>query len=281
MGWTRERITEVARRTGYPVVEAWSGHNQGTMGVVYGPMLHHTGTPVSAPGDYPTLRIVRDGRPDLPNSLCMYGLGRSGTIYLINDKISWHAGAGNWNGVTDGNGHFAGIEGESSGGGEWTPAQVDAYERLVASILLEAGRNTDWMPRHANFALPPGRKSDTAGLDMNAFRAKVAGYLANPGSITKNGDDDLPSVQEVWQYPIGLRDANGQLTGEARSAELILADVRGFADRAVAAIVNAILDASIDRTDQGKPPTTLRAQLAWEDAHVDAIIATVKAQLRP
>lgn len=185
MGWSRDTIKKVAVRTGYPVIEAWSGHNQGAMGTIYGPMLHHTGTSASTPGDYPTLRIVRDGRPGLENSLCMYGLGKSGTIYLINDKISWHAGAGSWNGVTDGNGHFAGIEAE--GPGTWSAAQLDSYQKLVASILIEAGRDINWMPTHAQFALPKGRKTDPTGIDMNAFKAKVQQYLANPGLLGVEG----------------------------------------------------------------------------------------------
>lgn len=179
MGWTRAQVVNVAKRTGYPVVEAWSSNNQGAMGTVYGPMLHHTATSAAAAGDYPTLRIVRDGRADLKNSLCMYGLGRSGTIYCISEKISWHAGAGNWNGVTDGNGHFAGIEAESDGRA-WTAAQLDAYAKLCASILKETGRDTNWMPRHADYALPKGRKTDTSGLDYNALKNKVAGLLAAP-----------------------------------------------------------------------------------------------------
>lgn len=177
MGWTRETMIEVARRTGYPVVEAWSGHNKGEMGTVYGPMLHHTGTLASTPGDYPTLRVVRDGRTGLENSLCMFGLGKSGTIYLINNKISWHAGAGSWNGVTDGNGHFAGIEAE--GPGTWSPAQLDSYQRLCASILMETGRGIEWMPTHAQWALPRGRKTDPTGIDMNLFRSKVQAAILN------------------------------------------------------------------------------------------------------
>lgn len=176
MGWTRAQVLNVAKRTGYPVVEAWSSHNKGAMGVVYGPMLHHTGTPATAAGDYPTLRVVRDGRAGLENSLCMYGLGKNGTIYCINNNISWHAGAGNWRGVTNGNAHFAGIEAE--GPGTWSAAQLDSYQKLAASILLEAGRGIEWLVAHKEYALPAGRKPDPAGIDLADFRRKVSGHLA-------------------------------------------------------------------------------------------------------
>lgn len=204
MGWSRETITKVAKRTGYPVVAAWSSHNAGTMGTIYGPMLHHTGSAKSK-ADYVTLKVVRDGRPGLENSLCMYGLGKSGTIYLINDKISWHAGVGSWQGTTDGNGHFAGIEAESSGAnGDWTAEQLDCYPKLVASILLETGRDTNWMPMHKEWALPKGRKSDPSGLDTVNFKKQVQKYLANPGSlgVPGGGEDWLMALNDAQQVEL-------------------------------------------------------------------------------
>lgn len=190
MGWSRETLRQVAKRTGYPVVEAWSGHNAGTMGTVYGPVLHHTGTPSTVAGNYPTLKVVRDGRPGLVNSLCAYGIGRDGTIYLVNEKVSWHAGAGDWKGVTDGNGHFLGIEAEGPYPGAWPAAELDSYKKLVASILLETGRGFDWAPTHAQWANPAGRKTDPTSINMSAFRADVEGYLKNPDLL--GGGEDMP-----------------------------------------------------------------------------------------
>jgi hypothetical protein len=188
MAFSRSQIVQIAKRTGYPVVEAWSGNNAGTMGTIMGPLLHHTGTPESVGGDYPTLKVVRDGRPNLENSLAMYGIGRSGTIYCINDKISWHAGVGDWNGITDGNGHFAGIEAEGPYN-TWPAAELDAYEKLVASILIEVGRGLDWAPTHAQFANPPGRKTDPQGFDLVRFRNNVQRYLNNPALLGQKEDD--------------------------------------------------------------------------------------------
>lgn len=194
MAFTKAQIVQIAKRTGYPVVEAWSSHNAGSMGTVVGPILHHTGTPETMGGDYPTLKVVRDGRPGLENSLAMYGIGRSGTIYCINDKISWHAGVGDWNGITDGNGHFAGIEAEGPYN-TWPAAELDAYEKLVASILIELGRGLDWAPTHAQWANPPGRKTDPQGFDLVRFRNNVQRYLDNPALLGKE-EDDLPYTEE-------------------------------------------------------------------------------------
>ena len=219
MGWSRDTVVKVAQRTGYPVVLAWSGHNKGQMGTVLGPMLHHTGTAASAAGDYPTLRVVRDGRAGLENSLSMYGLGKSGTIYCISEKLSWHAGGGNWKGITDGNGRFAGIEAESDGRA-WTPQQIDAYQRLAASILIETGRDASWAPAHREYALPAGRKPDPGNINLADFRAKVQGYINNPATLNKNG-----SVPAAPSFPIigairACYDRTGKKVGTPKGPEV-------------------------------------------------------------
>jgi hypothetical protein len=190
MGLTRAQLTAIAQRTGYPVRAAWvPGH--GTMGTVEGVVMHHTATPQSAQGDYPSLNVVTKGRPGLEGPLCNFGLGRSGTIYLVTEGIAWHAGVGAWKGITDGNGHFLGIEGEHPGiaSQPWPATQYDAYTRLVASILNFIGRNTDWDIRHATWALPAGRKIDTvftpAYSSQGAFDTRVKVMLANPASINR------------------------------------------------------------------------------------------------
>ena len=107
------------------------------MSGVEGVVLHHTAG--AATGDYPSLAVVRDGRPGLPGPLAHLGLARSGTVYVIAAGLAYHAGASDWAGFVDLNATFLGIEGESVGTrDDWTPAQRDAYPRLVAA-LLEVG----------------------------------------------------------------------------------------------------------------------------------------------
>lgn len=242
MGWSRATVLDVAKRTGYPVVEAWSGRNQGLMGTVYGPMLHHTGSTNPSGADYPTLKVVRDGRADLANSLCMYGLGKSGTIYCVSEKISWHAGAGIWNGVTDGNGHFAGIEAESAGTGkDWTPAQLDSYEKLCASILMETGRGVEWMVAHKEFALPKGRKPDPVGIDMAAMRVRVALLLGTNLQGIGGGYDDMPLSDDdvkrvanaVWGGIAGGNLVNNYRLGRGEWAGTILGGLESRFEREI------------------------------------------------
>ena len=205
---TRDLILAAARMTGYPVKIAWSSRDKGAMGDVLGVVEHHTGTPVNYQhlDDYPTLAVVRDGRAGLINSLSAYGLGRSGTIYCISARLSWHAGEAWWGGVTDVNGHYLGIEAESDGT-YWTSAQRDCYPRLSAAILHTFGRGVGSHPRHAEVARPPGRKSDWSGLDRAAHNASVARYLAAPASIRRGmtpapapiQEDDMAAVpQSQW-----------------------------------------------------------------------------------
>jgi hypothetical protein len=180
-------IVRIAARTGYPVKDARAGRDHGRMGTVRGVMRHHTGTGVNYRrlDDYPTLRVVQFGRPDLGGPLTTWGLGRSGCIYCVNDQVAWHAGAGYWRGTTDGNGHFWAIEAESDGT-FWTPELIDCYPRLVASALHEIGAGWEAAPRHADYALPKGRKTDAAGMDEVAFEREVRAMLADPRTINRN-----------------------------------------------------------------------------------------------
>jgi hypothetical protein len=186
MGLSRATLTTIAKRTGFPVKAAWvAGH--GAMGDVAGVMLHHTATKDSIPGDFPTLGVVTKGRPGLAGPLCNFGLGRSGTIYLVTEGRAFHAGVGAYKGITTGNSRFLGIEAENGGtGNPWPAVQLDAYQRLVASILFSLGRNTDWDIRHALWALPEGRKVDAKGFTMRDFDARVKAMLARPATINRN-----------------------------------------------------------------------------------------------
>ncbi|HEX4818201.1 MAG TPA: hypothetical protein VFV66_36130 [Nonomuraea sp.] len=83
MPWLTQ-VADVARCTGPPVVEVagWQSRGHGPQPEVEGVVCHHTAGPAGG-GDYPSLRVVRDGPPGLDGPLSHVGLGRSGTIYMI------------------------------------------------------------------------------------------------------------------------------------------------------------------------------------------------------
>jgi hypothetical protein len=184
---TFDDLVRIAQRVGVEVVAAPSSHRGalGKMGTKLGPTIHHTGTANTfrPTEDYPDYNVVKEGRTGLVNSLSAYGLGRFRAIYVFSEFLSWHAGEWNYRGVTDGNGHFLGIE--CAGVGDWTPWQRKVLPRLVASILLFLGGTVDWMPRHLDGAMPRGRKTDAANL-WASFRDEVQFFMDHPEQININ-----------------------------------------------------------------------------------------------
>lgn len=170
------------RAAGLTVTEVpgWQNRGHGDEGKVLGIVCHHTCGPLH--GNLPDLNVLVDGRPDLGGPLCNLGLGRDGTYFMIAAGKGWHAGAGSWQGVTDGNGHFIGIEAENTGvttgalADTWPDVQMDAYRKGCAAILNHIGAKPIMCCGHKEFALPHGRKDDP-DFDMVKFRADVAALM--------------------------------------------------------------------------------------------------------
>jgi hypothetical protein len=152
----------------------WETRGRGEMGVVLGVMCHHTAG--WGAGNMPSMRVLVNGRPDLPGPLSQLGLGRDGTYYVIAAGRCNHAGAGAWKGITRGNTHFIGIEAEHSGvaSAQWPEAQLRAYVHGVAAILAHVRRGVDFCVGHKEWA--PTRKRDPV-FEMPAFRTRVAEVL--------------------------------------------------------------------------------------------------------
>lgn len=173
-------LADVLRAGGLTVTETpgWKTRGHGPMLQPRGVLLHHTAG--AATGNYPSLSIVRDGRPGLPGPLAQLGLARDGTWLVIAAGQAWHAGAGGpLAGVPkdQGNQYLIGVEAESVGVREdWTPAQRAAYPRGVAVLLRHLGLGADRAVGHKEWA--PARKIDPAFWSMTVFRAAVAEHLA-------------------------------------------------------------------------------------------------------
>jgi hypothetical protein len=157
-------------------VDGWKTRGHGTMGDIKLVMLHHTAGSLN--GNMPSLGTVTKGRADLAGPLCNIALGRDGTCYVVAAGVAYHAGKGQWQGVTAGNSQGIGIEAENTGLGEpWSDVQLDAYVRLCAAILKHIGAQPIMAVAHREWALPKGRKIDPTGIDMPAFRLKVAAVM--------------------------------------------------------------------------------------------------------
>ncbi|MER7063906.1 peptidoglycan recognition protein family protein [Streptomyces albidoflavus] len=164
------QLAEVARRTGCPVTEVpgWKSRGHGPQPEVEGIVCHHTAGP-TAGGDYPSLAIVRDGRPDLEGPLSHFGLGRSGRIYVIAAGRCWH-NAPSTSPYHD-NSSSIGIEAENDGRQPWPRPQLDAYQKLVAELCREFGLPASRAKGHKEVNT---QKPDPHSIDMAAFRAEVA-----------------------------------------------------------------------------------------------------------
>lgn len=180
MGYYLTDLADVLRAAGLNVVEidgwktrGWRGGTTRDGGLLtakpLGGLVHHTGTPASALGNYPTLNTIIRGRSDVAGPLAQLGLGRDGTWYVV------AAGRANHSGAVDDQRYFnayaIGVEAEHPGGGaEWPAGQYDSYVKGCAALGRRYG--ITWRG-HKEAAVPKGRKPDpTFGMDK--FRADVA-----------------------------------------------------------------------------------------------------------
>lgn len=171
----------------------WKTLGHGAMGEVLGVLCHHTAGPAS--GNYPSERVVINGRTGLAGPLANLGLARDGTWITIAAGQAWHAGTGSvaWCPANQGNSHLIGIEAESTGRGDWTDEQLESYPRGVAALLFHLGLGSSRAIAHREWA--PQRKIDPAGIDMNHFRAQVARHL-KPAIFTAAEETKLTPEQD-------------------------------------------------------------------------------------
>lgn len=134
-------------------------------------LVHHTGTSAKAKGDLPTLRLLVEGRSDLPGPLCQLALSRSGVVHLIASGKANHAGRGAWLGQTSSS-RTIGVEAEHDGRSPWPAAQYEAYLLLCRALVVYLNVTPERVCGHKEWALPAGRKVDPT-FDMAMFRRQL------------------------------------------------------------------------------------------------------------
>jgi N-acetylmuramoyl-L-alanine amidase len=198
------QLANVARRTGYPVVEVpgWETRTRPQpMSDIRTITCHHTANG-GAKGDYPSYNTVLRGRgADLPGPLAQYGIGRSGTIYVFAAGSANHAGESR--SVNYEKTHAIGIEAEAEGvpgaDGDWPEVQMDAYARLCRHLIREFGLSISDIRGHKETCAPVGRKSDPS-FSMDKFRDRVRSVGISAVDI-EMGDDDMEpqaAADAVW-----------------------------------------------------------------------------------
>jgi len=275
-------LADVARTSGLRVVEVagWRTRGHGQMTSVESIICHHTAGP--ATGDYPSLRVVRDGRTGLAGPLSQLGLGRSGTVYVIAAGVSYHAGATFY--TWQNNWHAIGIEAEATGVDPWPSAQYNAYVKLCAALRRGYDVPNSRVLGHKEVAKPLGRKPDP-NFNMDTFRAAVARAYAGPSTtpptteelsmsdiselieeMKRQGDATRALIkteaaatrqetrrQEIWGLRYGTQIADNMETAADRYDATLLAG--GTVDQAEAAYQASMADVTADlakrATDNG------------------------------
>ena len=195
-------LATVCRASGLPVeeVDGWKTRGHGSFESLEAIVAHHTGTPRTVPGDYPTLKTVRDGRPGLDGPLSQLGLGRSGKVYVIAAGVAWHAGVvfeewqNNW--------HSLGIEAEHDGVSAWPAVQYAAYVRLCWTLADAYDVPVSRVVGHKEIAKPLGRKPDPT-FSMPQFRADVAPPKEDDMQLT----DVIPGLKDRDGNPVTVAQA--------------------------------------------------------------------------
>lgn len=190
------RIERAVKASGLKVVwvAGWKSRGRATMGTIQTITLHHTATPRSFKRgtEYPTLNVIKNGRPGLSGPLAQLGLGRTGVVYVFAAGRANHAGVSRATSMT--NSHAIGIEAEGAMEA-WPTAQYQAYLRLVRALIDEFDLGTSRALRHAETCSPPGRKTD-ASFSGPAFRKAL-------GTI-KSGSTPAPTKPGTPAKPKGL-----------------------------------------------------------------------------
>ncbi|MEV6276137.1 N-acetylmuramoyl-L-alanine amidase [Nocardia sp. NPDC051832] len=216
MSWTGDPVwlADVLRAEGLRVLEhdGWRERGHGDFRDIRGVLCHHTAG--GGPNDW---QVVQHGRPGLPGPLAQLVLEKDGTYRVIAAGVCWHAGSGSWPGwpTDDANFHTIGIEAVSCGHEpfDWTPRQIDAYQRGTAAILRRIGRDAGDCVAHREYSSEG--KIDPAGLDMDEFRRAVQGFIEGGAPMSAAEVSQIQEFITAFCGPIGsdIKDVREQLCG--------------------------------------------------------------------
>ncbi|GAA0430233.1 peptidoglycan-binding protein [Streptomyces luteireticuli] len=192
---TADQFIAALRAEGVTVVEVgdWRNHNRnhkGAWGPVNGVIIHHT----ASSGTRDTVDYCYDGDEELPGPLCHGVIDKEGTVHLVGNGRTNHAGKGDAAVLdaviresalpratvqnTDGNVRFYGFECINEGDGKdpWPAAQLEAIERVSAAVCRAHGWGSGSVIGHKEWSI---EKIDPVGFTMDGMRARVATRLGS------------------------------------------------------------------------------------------------------
>ncbi|MEW1630862.1 peptidoglycan-binding protein [Streptomyces sp. NPDC089173] len=187
---TADRLLKALRDEGLTVIEHrnWRTNNRnhkGPWGPMHGVMIHHTVTS----GTNNSVELCYNGHSTLPGPLCHGVIDKAGTVHLVGNGRTNHAGLGDDDVLravsaeaktlppdneanTDGNRYFYGFECVNLGDGKdpWPAVQLEAIERASAAICRAHGWSERSVIGHLEWQ--PG-KIDPRGFTMNSMRGRI------------------------------------------------------------------------------------------------------------
>jgi len=253
-------LADELRAAGLVVVEhpGWTTHARpGGWDPRFG-VVHATAAP-RAQADDVQVRVVRDGRADLPGPIANAVIDRQGRWHVVsagrcNSTLAGTAGPYRGKGNT----YALSTEACNDNRGEpWPDVQYASYVRGWAAWCRRLGWNPGRLVGHKEHT--PGRKTDPT-FDMDRFRADVAAVLAGE-------DDDMQLTDKVnlrtdgdVKYSAKTATVEGILAStnyyvlQARDVQMAqlaglraeLAGLRGVVEQLAAAIAQA--GGSVDTT---------------------------------
>lgn len=256
---TADALVAALRAEGVRVVEhtGWRTHNRnhkGAWGPVNGVIIHHTVTS----GTTASVDLCFNGHADLPGPLCHGVIAKDGTVHLVGNGRTNHAGSGDGDVLaavveeratlpapdqnnTDGNARFYGFECVNLGDGQdpWPAAQVEAIVRASAAICRAHGWSARSVIGHKEWT---NTKIDPRGPGMPTMpvlRDHVTAQLADtPEDTMSLTDTQARQLAELHARLVPYAGWSYKGDGETRDAYAYLrgtnADVKALATQVVA-----------------------------------------------
>ena len=275
-----------------------SRNHVGPWGPVHGSMVHHTASTDSTG----IVEVCYNGRSDLPGPLCTGVIRKDGTVHLVGNGRTNHAGAGSTAvldavinetaiparpgpDAVDGNSRFYGWECVNLGDGKdpWPEAQVDAIARVQAAICEHHGWSAQSIIGHLEWTT---RKIDPRGFAMAGMRTRVAAHLTvGPNPMEGDGmaltDADVDQIADrvtarVWAHQVAKLDTvdTWSTTAQIRAPHVVLSRIEP-ALQALTGKVDAL--AAVELTDT--QVAALASAVAANPALAEAIAERVAAKL--
>lgn len=169
-------LPEAIKAEGVKVLEldGWRDRGHGDLNQIWGVMCRHTGGPNTSPAE------TAEGYAKLPGPLAHVHVGKDGSATVVAAGAGWHPSIGDYERLPAGYEEWntIGIQAVNTGQEDWPLQQIDSFVRCCAAVCRKLGLPADRVIGRNEATDTQPEESDPGGIDMDAFRAKVAERLS-------------------------------------------------------------------------------------------------------